>query len=104
MSSDRANFEKRIEEATKDYQHGEFSSIRATAKAYKLSHNTLGERIRGRKPRAIAHESEQHLTSYQEKALVDWILEREAKDGPPPTPMLEQWHPKFSGPMETKRS
>lgn len=79
MSSDQANFKRRIEEAINDYQDRAYSSVRTTAAAYKLSKTTLRARINRRQPRAIAHESQQRLTPYQKKALAEWIIKQEAQ-------------------------
>jgi len=69
--------------AIRAYQNGQFSSIRAAAKAYDVSKSTLTARLRGRTSHADSAPNCQKLTSIEESTLVEWILSMD-KCGMPP--------------------
>ena len=80
-----ADREKRICEALKQYKLRKFSSYRAAARVFNVSHSTLADRAKGIKPRNQAHEDEQILTNEEETELVRWIS-RLTICGYPPKP------------------
>lgn len=77
-------FEATIAAAIKELIGPSKPSIRAVAKKYDLSHQTLARRLKGGISTQIAHHSQQLLTIEQEDLLVRWILTLEA-DGHAPT-------------------
>jgi hypothetical protein len=62
-------------QATTAYRNGKYTSIRACANAFSVSHSTLSYRLSGRVSRSIAHESKQILSAAEEEALVKWITQ-----------------------------
>jgi hypothetical protein len=58
-------------------------SQRATATVFDVPRTTLGYRIRGRKARIEMRASNRKLTTFEEQALLKWILSM-AKRGYPP--------------------
>ena len=74
--------EKKIQQAIDEFLKGEYPSIRAAAKAHNLNHVTLGNRLKGARSIAEAHEYDQNLTKAEEKALVAWITHMTATGHP----------------------
>ena len=74
--------EKKIQQAVAELSKGQYSSVRAAAKAYNISHATLARRVQGGRSIAEAHEEEQNLTKAEEKALVQWITHMTATGHP----------------------
>ena len=60
-------------QSTTAYRNGEYTSIRACADAFPVSHSTLSYRLSGRVSRSTAHGSKQILSAAEEEALVKWI-------------------------------
>jgi hypothetical protein len=77
------NYEKRMEEAIKDFKAYSESSIRAVAAANDVDHTTLSRRLNGQTSRAIAREPQQLLTNEQEALLKRWILDLEIQGHAP---------------------
>ena len=61
--------EAQVEAAAAAFKAGTHKSIRAAARAFKVSKTTLTERIKGRPPRNKAHKELQLLTNAEEKEL-----------------------------------
>lgn len=51
--------------------------LRSVAAKYGIPAQTLSDRKKGSRPRNLSKESQQRLTSDQEKRVVDWILQQE---------------------------
>ena len=62
--------EDTIREAITAFQNGDFSSIRATARAYNLSEATFRRRLKGGINRSYKYINQQLLQPLQEKLLV----------------------------------
>ena len=74
--------EKRIQEALDALRKGQYSSVRAAATAYGLSHTTLNRRTNGGKSIAESREGQQNLSIAEEKALLRWITQMTAAGHP----------------------
>ena len=81
--------EGRIALALQAYQQGQFSSIRAAARAYGVPHTTLTRRLEGTTSRSDFTHPNRKLTQTKETALVEWILSLDTR-GIPPTQALVQ--------------
>ena len=81
--------EGRIALALQAYQQGQFSSIRAAARAYGVPHTTLTRRLKGTTSRSDFTHPNRKLTQTEETALVEWILSLDTR-GIPPTQALVQ--------------
>jgi hypothetical protein len=75
--------EKAITAAVDGYHNGTYASIRAAAKAHKISDTTLRRRLAGIGPHRTAHAKNQRLSAKQEDFLVEWILEEAERHSPP---------------------
>jgi DDE superfamily endonuclease/Tc5 transposase DNA-binding domain len=69
--------ESTLQLAITAYSRREFTSIRATAAAFKVSRSTLQRRIDGTSTPRTAHESQQLLSKTQEDLVVQWVLDCE---------------------------
>ena len=65
--------EERLAIAMAGYRSGEWKSVYLAAKEMKVSKDTLGRRLLGKKSRAEAREAQQKLTKAEEKVLAEWI-------------------------------
>ena len=65
-----ANTEGRIALALQAYQRGQFSSLRAAARAYDVPHTTLTRRNQGTPPRSDFTSPNLKLTQTKETALI----------------------------------
>ena len=74
--------EKRIQEALDGLRKGQYSSVRAAAKAHDVSHATLNRRTNGGKSIAESREGQQNLSIAEEKALLRWITQMTAAGHP----------------------
>jgi hypothetical protein len=81
--------EGRITLALQAYQQGQFSSLRAAARAYVVPHTTLTRRKHGTTSRANSTSPNLKLTQTEETALIEWILSLDTR-GIPPTQILVQ--------------
>ena len=86
-SSKTIQFEPQIQKAIQALKNREFSSIRAAARYFEVSHNTLRRRMAGGNSQAQAKESNQILSNAEEKTLVRWIT-RYTTAGSPLSPAL----------------
>lgn len=82
--------EKIYNSALKDLASGKISSIRAAAEYYGLKYETLRDRKKGAENRVEAHESQQNLTSQEEKAVVRWISKVDDWGWPPKVDYMKQ--------------
>ena len=64
------------------YRNNEYSSIRATARAFSLSDRTLRYYLSGGVTRTISHISKQYLSPAEEKVLVKYILRLDSFGNP----------------------
>lgn len=69
--------EKQLRDAPEYLESHPELSIRAVAKAFSISPDTLRRRSQGGKQRVDSHAQQQRLTSNQEDWLADWILRQE---------------------------
>jgi len=74
--------EKRIQEALDGLRKGQYSSVRAAAKAHDVSHATLNRRINGGKSIAESREDQQNLSIAEEKAFLLWVSQMTAARHP----------------------
>ncbi|KAI0996446.1 hypothetical protein K3495_g11735, partial [Podosphaera aphanis] len=75
--------ETAINSAINDLNARIFLSQRAAAKEYKIPESTLRSRMKGRTNSQLSHQFQQRLTKEQEKMLVEWILDLDARGYPP---------------------
>lgn len=76
-----------ISRAVSSYHSGESTSLRQAAVAFKVPYATLQRRVSGGLSRSHAHESQQILSTPEEKTLVRWLTHLTAT-GSPATPAL----------------
>ncbi len=69
-----AQNEGRILLALQAYQQGHFTSLRAAARSYNISHTTLSRRHRGTSSRSEFVSPNLKLTQTEESTLLEWIL------------------------------
>ena len=70
--------------AVQAFKNGDFTSIRACAKAYNVPHTTIYHRIKkGGESHQTAHKSTQKLDIHQEEFLCNWIIEEYHQSRPP---------------------
>lgn len=74
--------EEQVAEALAAIQNG--TSLRQASKNWAIPKTTLANRLSGRLPREIAHESEQRFSVLEEEQLASWVL-CQANLGFPPT-------------------
>lgn len=72
----------KILEAITSYRNREYTSIRATARAFSLPRSTLSRYLNGGITRATSHVSEQYLSLAEEKILVKYILRLDSLGNP----------------------
>ena len=70
--------------AITSYREGQYSSIRACARAFSIPVSTLAYRLSGRTSRSTAHVTQQILSTAKEESLIKWIS-RLSKAGCPIT-------------------
>jgi hypothetical protein len=71
--------EGRIVLALNAFQKGQFSSLRAAARAYNIPHITLTRRHKGAPSRADSTSPHLKLTQTEETTLVQWILSMDTR-------------------------
>ena len=84
-----SNPEGRILLAIQALKLGQFTSIRATAQAYDVPRSTLTDRINGMPSRRDTPSNALKLTSQEELAIVQYILDLDSR-GYPPRPQYVQ--------------
>ena len=84
-----SNQEGRILLAIQSIKEGHIQSIRASAMSYDVPYTTLYERLNGKAPRRDSTPKSRKLTSYEESALVQYILDLDSR-GFPPRPQAVQ--------------
>ena len=84
------NSEGRVELAFQAYQRGQFSSLRAAARMYDVSHATLTRQYHGIPSRSNFTSPNRKLTTSEESALVDWILSMDTRGMPPTQALVRQ--------------
>ena len=72
----------KVFDAITAYRNREYSSIRATARAFSLSDRTFRRYLSGGVSRATSHESEQYLSPTEEKILIKYILRLDSLGNP----------------------
>ena len=82
--------ETAINSAINDLSAGIFLSQRAAAKEYKIPESTLRGRIKGRTNSQLSHQFQQRLTKEQEKMLVEWIFDLDARGYLPSFPRARE--------------
>ena len=83
----RTQSEANIQAAIRVYSIGEFTSIRAAARAFSVPYPILRHRMSGRNSRSTARESQQSLSYAEERTLVRYIT-RLTRTGFPASPAL----------------
>ena len=78
-----SNQEDRILLAINAIKQGQFQSVRVAAASYDIPRTTLRRRIHGMTPRRDSTPKSQILTSYEESALVQYILDLDSRGFPP---------------------
>ena len=64
--------------------NGTYADAKHAADSLGVSASTLSKRLKGRKSKSEARETQQHLSRQEEKALVDWISQATATGNPVP--------------------
>jgi len=82
QSDQNTSKEGRILLAIRAFRNGQFSSIRAAARAYDVPRSTLTTRLQGRTARADSTPNNQKLTPTEESTLVEWILSMDQRGLP----------------------
>ena len=78
-----SNKEGRIQFAKQAVKLGQFTSIRAAAASSDVADTTLGYRIRGRRSRDECISNSRKLTSCEEEAIIQYILDLDSRGFPP---------------------
>ena len=78
-----SNQEGRILLAIHAIKQGQFQSVRAAAASYDIPRTTLRDRIHGMTSRRDSIPNSQKLTSYEESALIQYILDLDSRGFPP---------------------
>lgn len=82
--------EKRIKEALNALKNKEFCTVHSAARHFEVSHVTLGRRWAGGKSMDEARESQQLLTSAEEKALAERVYQMTVTGHPPPQDLIRE--------------
>jgi hypothetical protein len=78
-----SNKEGRLLLASKAIKLGQFKSIRRAAEVYNVSRTTLGAQLVGRPTRSDCTPNSRILTSYEETAIIQYILDLDSRGFPP---------------------
>ncbi|KFY30869.1 hypothetical protein V493_01595 [Pseudogymnoascus sp. VKM F-4281 (FW-2241)] len=84
-----SNKEERLLQAIQALKQHQFKSVRAAAMSYDVSPRTVANRMNGMTSRRDSTSKSQNLTSYEESALVRYILDLDSR-GFPPRPQAVQ--------------
>lgn len=79
----KEDFEKRVQDATKDLDSGKFSEISEAAEAHGLAFSTLKDRLGGTLSRQKARIPQQKFSPSEENAIKGWILRLDDWGFPP---------------------
>ena len=82
--------EGRLLLALQAYHNGQFSSLRAAARSYDVSHITLTRRNHGTPSRSDFTSPNRKLTQTEESALIQWILSMDTRGMPPTKALIHQ--------------
>lgn len=82
-----ANQEGRIALALNSFQHNQFPSLRAAARAYNVPRTTLSRRLKGTLSKRDSSSANLKLSQTEESTLVQWILDMDTR-GISPTQAL----------------
>lgn len=63
-----------IDRAIAAYNTGQYTSLRACARVFEVTHSTLARRLNGQLPRNIAHQQRQILTTREEEVVIEKLL------------------------------
>jgi hypothetical protein len=77
-----------IQAAISAIKNREYTSIRQDATAFKVPYSTLRGRMSGRNSRAVAHETEQLLSTAEESTLSRWITRLTRTGFPAPSALV----------------
>ncbi|KAI0992357.1 hypothetical protein K3495_g15829 [Podosphaera aphanis] len=69
--------------AIADYKSGKYKSQRAAAKQCPIPFSTFRDRLHGVPDRSARNQNQQRLSPEQERFIVEWILEENARAWPP---------------------
>jgi len=83
----RASHDSLVNTALSAFEAGEFSSIRACARAFGVAKTTLRDRLSGTSSSSSSHEIMQNLSTAEEETLARWIT-RLTRTGYPASPAL----------------
>jgi hypothetical protein len=67
-----------------------YADAKHAADSLGVSASTLSKRLKGRKSKSEACETQQHLSRQEEKALVDWISQATAAGNPVPHEYIKE--------------
>jgi hypothetical protein len=67
-----------------------YADAKHAADSLGVSASTLSKRLKGRKSKSEARETQQHLSRQEEKALVDWISQATAAGNPVPHEYIKE--------------
>jgi hypothetical protein len=74
QSSQLASKEGRILLAIQAFHKGQFKSLRAATKVYRVSYSTASDRLHGRATKTKLRSVYYKLTETEESSLINWIL------------------------------
>src|SRR6266480_6801984 len=82
------NYERRVAEAVKAYNLGQFSSIAAAAREFRVVRRTLSDRLHGKPPLTAKKPTNKGLNPIQEDTLLWWIKFLDDTGFSPTKPMV----------------
>ncbi len=85
-----AQNEGRILLALQAYRTGQFTSLRAAARTYEISHTTLARRHLGTSSRSESVSPNLKLTQTEESTLLEWILSIDTRSMPPTQALVKE--------------
>ena len=91
-----SNKEDRILQAIQAIKNGHLKSIRQAAESFDVTRRTLSNRMNGMTSRRDSTPNSQKLTSYEEAALVQYILDLDSQDFHPGHKLCKKWQTFYS--------
>jgi hypothetical protein len=81
--AESSNKEVRLSQAIQALKQHQFKSVRAAAMSYDVSPRTIANRMNGMTSRRDSTPKSKNLTSYEESALIQYILDLDSRGFPP---------------------
>ncbi|KAI1006356.1 hypothetical protein K3495_g1873 [Podosphaera aphanis] len=76
--------------AIAEYKSGHYKSQRAAAKQYSIPFSTFRDRLHGVPDRSARNQNQQRLSPEQQRFIVGWIIEENARTFPPSHPRFRE--------------